>query len=129
VIVFVIYPTNFGLQLLSVVQRKRLDSGSIAKFQPERRAVGYKSQFVTLADFHALNSSSFNLGRGYRHRGMASPSEMQDAAFTGEADSHVAMKRQRELGTGYFDIVAQIIAGGESSPTVLPGSTEAEELS
>jgi isocitrate lyase len=110
-----------------MVQRKRLDSGSIAKFQPERRAVGYKSQFVTLADFHALNSSSFNLGRGYRHRGMAAHSELQDAAFTGEADGYVAMKQQREVGTGYFHIVAQIIAGGESSATVLPGSTEAEE--
>jgi isocitrate/methylisocitrate lyase len=90
--------------------------------------MSYKFQFVTLADFHALNSSMFNLARGYRDRRMAAHSELQDAEFAAEADGYTAMKHQREVRTGYFDIVAQIIAGGESSTTALLGSTEAEEL-
>jgi isocitrate lyase len=108
--------------------RKKLDSASIAKFQRELGAMGYKFQFVTLAGFHALNSSMFNLARGYRDRGMAAYSELQEAEFAAEADGYTATKHQREVGTGYFDIVAQIIARGESSTTALLGSTEAEQF-
>jgi isocitrate lyase len=108
--------------------KKNLDSASIATFQRELGAMGYKFQFVTLAGFHALNSSMFNLARGYKDRGMAAYSELQAAEFAAEADGYTATKHQREVGTGYFDLVAEIIAGGESSTTALPGSTEAEQF-
>ena len=90
--------------------------------------MGYKFQFVTLAGFHALNYGMFRLARGYRERGMAAYSELQQAEFAAEADGYTATKHQREVGTGYFDTVSQIIAGGESSTTALSGSTEAEQF-
>jgi isocitrate lyase len=90
--------------------------------------MGYKFQFVTLAGFHALNYGMFRLARDYRDRGMAAYSELQEAEFAAEADGYTATKHQREMGTGYFDAVAQIIAGGESSTTALHGSTEAEQF-
>ncbi len=108
--------------------KKKLDSGTIAKFQRELGAMGYKFQFVTLAGFHALNYSMFNLARGYKERGMAAYSELQEAEFAVEADGYTATKHQREVGTGYFDDVAQVIAGGKSSTTALRGSTEQEQF-
>ena len=74
--------------------------------------MGYKFQFVTLAGFHALNYSMFSLAHGYKERGMAAYSELQEAEFAAEADGYTATKHQREVGTGYFDAVAQVIAGG-----------------
>jgi isocitrate lyase len=108
--------------------KKKLDSGTIAKFQRELGAMGYKFQFVTLAGFHALNYSMFNLARGYAERGMAAYSELQEQEFAAEPAGYTATKHQHEVGTGYFDDVAQVIAGGESSTTALTGSTEQEQF-
>jgi isocitrate lyase len=108
--------------------KKKLDSASIAKFQRELGAMGYKFQFVTLAGFHALNASMFNLARDYRDHGMAAYAELQEAEFAAERDGYSATKHQREVGTGYFDLVAQIIADGKSSTAGLDGSTEAEQF-
>jgi isocitrate lyase len=108
--------------------KKKLDSATIAKFQRELGAMGYKFQFVTLAGFHALNYSMFNLAHGYRDRGMAAYSELQEAEFAAESLGYTATKHQHEVGTGYFDAVAQVIAAGESSTTALHGSTEEEQF-
>ena len=108
--------------------KKKLDGASIAKFQRELGAMGYKFQFVTLAGFHALNASMFNLARDYRDHGMAAYAVLQEAEFAAERDGYSATKHQRELGTGYFDLVAQIIADGKSSTTALDDSTEAEQF-
>jgi isocitrate lyase len=108
--------------------KKKLDSTSIAKFQRELGAMGYKFQFVTLAGFHALNASMFNLARDYRDHGMAAYAVLQEAEFAAERDGYSATKHQREVGTGYFDLVAQIIADGKSSTTALGDSTEAEQF-
>ena len=108
--------------------KKKLDSSSIEKFQRELGAMGYKFQFVTLAGFHALNYGMFRLARGYRDRGMEAYSELQEAEFAAEADGYTATKHQREVGTGYFDDVARVIAGGDCSTTALEGSTEAEQF-
>jgi isocitrate lyase len=108
--------------------KKKLDSATIGKFQRELGAMGYKFQFVTLAGFHALNYSMFTLAHGYQARGMSAYSELQEAEFAAEADGYTATKHQREVGTGYFDEVAQVIAGGESSTTALHGSTEQEQF-
>lgn len=108
--------------------KKKLDSGTIAKFQRELGAMGYKFQFVTLAGFHALNYSMFKLARGYKEHGMAAYSELQEAEFEVESVGYTATKHQREVGTGYFDDVAQVIAHGESSTTALEGSTEEEQF-
>ena len=108
--------------------KKKLDSATIAKFQRELGAMGYKFQFVTLAGFHALNYSMFNLARGYRDRGMEAYSELQEAEFAAESLGYTATKHQHEVGTGYFDDVAQVIAAGQSSTTALHGSTEEEQF-
>lgn len=108
--------------------RKKLDEETIAKFQKELSKMGYKFQFVTLAGFHALNYSMFELALGYRDQGMAAYSKLQQAEFALEARGYTATKHQREVGTGYFDEVAQVIAGGLSSTTALAGSTEAEQF-
>jgi isocitrate/methylisocitrate lyase len=108
--------------------KKKLDGASIAKFQRELGAMGYKFQFVTLAGFHALSASMFNLARDYRDHGMAAYAVLQEAEFAAERDGYSATKHQREVGTGYFDLVAQIIADGDSSTTALDGSTEAEQF-
>ena len=108
--------------------KKKLDDDTIARFQKELGAMGYKFQFVTLAGFHALNHSMFELARGYRDRGMAAYSELQTAEFAAEANGYTATKHQREVGTGYFDEVAQVIAGGLASTTALTGSTEEEQF-
>jgi isocitrate lyase len=108
--------------------KKKLDSASIARFQRELGAMGYKFQFVTLAGFHALSASMFNLARDYRDHGMAAYAALQEAEFAAERDGYSATKHQREVGTGYFDLVAQIIADGKSSTTALGDSTEAEQF-
>jgi isocitrate lyase len=108
--------------------KKKLDAATIGKFQRELAAMGYKFQFVTLAGFHTLNYSMFKLAHGYRDRGMAAYSELQEAEFAAEKEGYTATKHQREVGTGYFDAVAQAIAGGESSTTALAGSTEQEQF-
>jgi len=108
--------------------KAKLDNATIAKFQRELGAMGYKFQFVTLAGFHALNFSMFKLARGYRERGMAAYSELQEEEFAAEADGYTATKHQREVGTGYFDDVARVIAGGETSTAALEGSTEEEQF-
>jgi isocitrate lyase len=108
--------------------KKKLDRASIGKFQRELGAMGYKFQFVTLAGFHALNYSMFHLASGYCEHGMAAYSELQEAEFAAESQGYTATKHQHEVGTGYFDDVAQVIAGGESSTTALKGSTEQEQF-
>ena len=105
-----------------------LDKDDIAKFQRELGAMGYKFQFVTLAGFHSLNHSMFELARGYRDRGMAAYSELQQAEFASETNGYTATRHQREVGTGYFDLVAQAVAGGASSTTALAQSTEAAQF-
>ena len=107
---------------------KKLDAESIAKFQRELGAMGYKFQFVTLAGFHALNYSMFELAHGYSTRGMSAYAELQRAEFAAESDGYTATKHQREVGTGYFDDVAQVISGGASSTTALAGSTETAQF-
>jgi len=108
--------------------RKKLDSETIAMFQQSLAKMGYAFQFVTLAGFHALNYSMFELALDYRDHGMAAYSKLQQAEFTLEPFGYTATKHQREVGTGYFDEVAQAIAGGMSSTTALVGSTEAEQF-
>jgi len=108
--------------------RKKLDSETIAMFQQSLAKMGYVFQFVTLAGFHALNYSMFELALDYRDHGMAAYSKLQQAEFTLEPFGYTATKHQREVGTGYFDEVAQAIAGGMSSTTALAGSTEAEQF-
>ncbi len=104
--------------------KKNLDATTIAKFQRELAAMGYKFQFVTLAGFHALNYSMFELARHYRHEGMTAYSRLQEAEFASEADGYTAVKHQREVGTAYFDDVATVIAAGRNSTAALRGSTE-----
>jgi isocitrate lyase len=105
-----------------------LDHDDIARFQRELGAMGYKFQFVTLAGFHSLNYGMFELARGYRDRGMAAYSELQQAEFAAEAHGYTATRHQREVGTGYFDLVASTISGGTSSTTALAESTEADQF-
>ncbi|PFE05084.1 isocitrate lyase [Bacillus cereus] len=104
--------------------KQKLDEKTIATFQKEIASYGYKFQFVTLAGFHALNYGMFELARGYKERGMAAYSELQQAEFAAEEHGYSATRHQREVGTGYFDEVAQVITGGTSSTTALKGSTE-----
>jgi len=105
-----------------------LDTDTIAGFQTELAAMSYKFQFVTLAGFHQLNLGMFNLAGGYRDRGMAAYSELQQAEFGAEADGYTATRHQREVGTGYFDAVSQAISGGEASTTALGDSTETAQF-
>jgi isocitrate lyase len=108
--------------------KKKLDDKTIENFQKELAKMGYKFQFVTLAGFHTLNHSMFELARGYKERGMAAYSELQQAEFASEKYGYTATRHQREVGTGYFDEVAQVISGGTSSTTALKGSTEEEQF-
>src|SRR5579863_5933058 len=108
--------------------RKKLDHETIASFQHELAKMGYKFQFITLAGFHALNYSMFKLALGYNEHGMAAYSKLQQAEFALEQYGYTATRHQREVGTGYFDEVAQVIAGGESSTTALAGSTEVAQF-
>jgi len=107
---------------------KKLDAATIGKFQTELAAMGYRFQFVTLAGFHALNHSMFELARTYRDEGMTAYSRLQQAEFASEAFGYSATKHQREVGTGYFDDVATVIASGQTSTTALAGSTEEEQF-
>lgn len=104
--------------------RKNLDEATIAKFQNEMGAMGYKFQFVTLAGFHALNHSMYSLAKGYKSRQMAAYVELQEAEFAMEKQGYTATRHQREVGAGYFDAVTQVINSGQSSLTALDGSTE-----
>ncbi|HSQ63775.1 MAG TPA: isocitrate lyase [Polyangiaceae bacterium] len=104
--------------------KKNLDDATIAKFQRELGAMGYKFQFVTLAGFHALNYGMYDLAREYRDQGMAAYSKLQQAEFAAEKDGYTATRHQREVGTGYFDQVAEVISAGTASTLALEGSTE-----
>ena len=108
--------------------KRKLDDATIARFQRELGAMGYKFQFVTLAGFHALNYSMFKLARSYQEHGMPAYAELQEAEFAAEALGYTATRHQREVGTAYFDEVSQVISEGESSTTALHGSTEAEQF-
>jgi isocitrate lyase len=109
--------------------KKKLDDEAIASFQAELAKMGYKFQFVTLAGFHALNLSMFDLARGYKENGMSAYSRLQQQEFTSEAEyGYEAVKHQRFVGTGYFDALTEVIAGGVASTTALKGSTEEEQF-
>jgi isocitrate lyase len=108
--------------------KANLDDATIAKYQAELGAMGYKYQFVTLAGFHSLNLATFELAKGYKERGMAAYSEMQQREFAAEKAGFTAVKHQREVGTGYFDAVATAISGGTSSTTAMKDSTEADQF-
>ena len=108
--------------------KKKLDDATIAKFQRELGAMGYKFQFVTLAGFHSLNYGMFELARKYRDHGMAAYSELQQAEFDSEQFGYTATKHQREVGTGYFDEVSKVISGGQSSTLALKESTESHQF-
>ncbi len=108
--------------------RAKLSQEEIETFQKELGKMGYKFQFVTLAGFHALNHGMFELARQYRDRGMGAYSELQQAEFASEKEGYTATKHQREVGTGYFDEVTNIITGGTASTTALKGSTEAAQF-
>jgi len=107
---------------------KKLSPEDIADFQKRIGAMGYKFQFVTLAGFHSLNHSMFTLARGYKERGMAAYSELQQAEFASEGEGYTATRHQREVGTGWFDAVATTASGGRSSTTAMAGSTETEQF-
>jgi isocitrate lyase len=106
----------------------KLDEATIARFQTELGAMGYKFQFVTLAGFHSLNHAMFELASDYRERGMAAYSELQQAEFASEAAGYTATRHQREVGTGYFDAVATAVSGGQASTVALSESTEAAQF-
>ncbi|MEM8932103.1 MAG: isocitrate lyase [Acidobacteriota bacterium] len=108
--------------------KSNLDDATIAKFQRELGAMGYKFQFVTLAGFHALNHGMFQLATGYRERGMAAYSELQEAEFAAEVLGYTATKHQREVGTGYFDSVREVITGGGSETAAMSESTETAQF-
>jgi isocitrate lyase len=108
--------------------RKHLDERTIARFQRELGAMGYKFQFVTLAGFHALNHGMYQLARGYRERGMSAYTELQQAEFAAEPDGYTATRHQQEVGTGYFDRVAQVLSAGAASTLALGDSTEAQQF-
>jgi isocitrate lyase len=108
--------------------KANLDEATIAKFQRELGAMGFKFQFITLAGFHSLNYATFELARGYKDRQMAAYAELQDAEFAAEARGYTATKHQREVGTGYFDQVSLAISGGKASTTALGDSTETAQF-
>lgn len=108
--------------------KANLDDDTIERYQVELGKMGYKFQFVTLAGFHALNHSMFELAHAYKTRGMGAYSELQQAEFASEAKGYTATRHQREVGTGYFDEVSQAVSGGTSSTTALKGSTEVAQF-
>jgi isocitrate lyase len=108
--------------------KKNLDDATIAKFQRELGAMGYKFQFITLAGFHSLNYSMFELAKGYATENMSAYVRLQQAEFAAEKAGYTATRHQREVGTGYFDDVTQVIQAGKSSTTALTGSTEEEQF-
>jgi isocitrate lyase len=108
--------------------KRNLDDSTIAKFQRELGAMGYKFQFITLAGFHALNYSMFELAYGYARNNMSAFVELQQKEFAAAEKGFSAVKHQREVGTGYFDEITQVVAGGSASTTALHGSTEDEQF-
>jgi isocitrate lyase len=108
--------------------RAHLDDERIARFQRELSELGYRFQFVTLAGFHSLNASMFDLARGYAREGMSAYVELQEHEFALEEHGYSATRHQREAGAGYFDAVAQAVSGGTSSTLALDGSTEAAQF-
>ena len=108
--------------------KRKLDDATIAQFQRELGAMGYKFQFITLAGFHALNFSMFELARGYKAQQMTAYVALQQAEFAAESSGYTATKHQREVGAGYFDAVTQTVTGGNSSITALEGSTEEQQF-
>jgi len=108
--------------------KKNLSEKDIERFQRELGAMGYKFQFITLAGFHSLNYSMFELARGYKTRQMEAYVELQEAEFAAEKNGYTATRHQREVGTGYFDQLAQAVASGRSSLSALSGSTEEEQF-
>ena len=108
--------------------KKHLDDATIAKFQRELAAMGYKFQFVTLAGFHALNHGMFELAREFREHGMTAYSKLQQAEFSAEKVGYTATRHQREVGTGYFDQVSEVISGGKASTLALAESTEKHQF-
>jgi isocitrate lyase len=105
-----------------------LTSDEIRTFQTELNAMGYKFQFITLAGFHALNQSMYSLAQNYLKTGMSAYAELQNKEFDMETAGYTASKHQREVGTGYFDMVSQVISGGNSSTLAMAESTEAEQF-
>jgi isocitrate lyase len=108
--------------------KKKLDDATIAKFQRELGAMGYKFQFITLAGFHQLNFGMYELARGYQATQMTAYSKLQEAEFAAEAHGYTATRHQREVGTGYFDAVSTVISGGQSSTTAMHESTETAQF-
>ncbi|MEM7167351.1 MAG: isocitrate lyase, partial [Planctomycetota bacterium] len=108
--------------------KRHLDNATIAKFQNELGAMGYKFQFITLAGFHTLNQSMFELAHGYNANGMPAYVDVQESEFAMEANGFTAAKHQREVGTGYFDDVLNVISSGQASTGALAGSTEEEQF-
>jgi isocitrate lyase len=108
--------------------KRHLDDSTIAKFQKELAAMGYRFLFITLAGFHSLNYSMFSLARGYREKQMSAYVELQELEFASEKHGYTATKHQREVGAGYFDAVTQVVTAGQSSTSALAGSTEEEQF-
>src|SRR5690606_17380335 len=108
--------------------RAKLDDATIARFQEELGSMGYRFQFVTLAGFHALNLSMFDLADAYSERGMAAYSEMQEREFSAKKRGFTAVRHQREVGTGYFDAVAMAVSAGKSATVAMAGSTETAQF-
>ena len=108
--------------------KKNLDDATIAKFQTEIAKYGYKFQFITLAGFHSLNYSMFELAHGYARNDMSAFVELQQKEFAAAEKGFTAVKHQREVGTGYFDEITQVVTGGKASTTALHGSTEDEQF-
>jgi isocitrate lyase len=108
--------------------QRKLDAATIAKFQRELSAMGYKFQFITLAGWHLINYYSFDLAHAYREHGMPAYVQLQEREFAREADGYTATKHQREAGTGYFDRVLLTVTGGQASTAALAGSTEKEQF-
>ena len=108
--------------------KKKLDEATIARFREKLAAMGYRFQFVTLAGFHSLNYGMYELAREYVAQGMAAYANLQEAEIAAEPDGYTATRHQREVGTGYFDAITEIVSGGESSTTALAESTEAAQF-
>ncbi len=108
--------------------RKHLSDDQIASFQSELAAMGYRFQFITLAGFHAVNLSMFELARGYNTEAMPAYVRLQEREFELEAEGYTATRHQREVGAGYFDQVLQTISGGTASTLALAGSTEEDQF-
>jgi isocitrate lyase len=107
---------------------KHLDEGTVARFQKELGTMGYRYQFITLAGFHALNASMFELAMGYAKNGMSAYVELQNDEFAMESQGYTGTKHQREVGAGYFDLVSRTVSGGQSSTLSLHGSTEEDQF-